>query len=184
MVWYSLTPRSTTSTISSESEENIAREMMCSVVCIIATATSTTLRSGSASHRVEQFLRDFGHDRRVAGDAARVEGGRHDAAVAAPQLPVGGDQAAPEPRLQDAAAELRLPVVLCVVQQHMPHAAWFVDDEGAAPQQPAGNEILVEVLGRVGGKYVVADDLQELPQAHAPFRPARGGKRPGLPWYR
>ena len=51
MVWYSLTPRSTTSTISSESEENIAREMMCSVVCIIATATSTTLRSGSASHR-------------------------------------------------------------------------------------------------------------------------------------
>ena len=66
----------------------------------------------------------------------------------------------------------------------MPARRRFVDDEGAAPQQPAGNEVLVEVLGRVSGKHIVADDLQELPQAHAPFRPARGGKDLGFRWYR
>ena len=124
----------------------------------------------------QQFLGDFGHDRRVAGDRAGIEGGRHDPAMAAPELPIGGDQPAPEPRLKDTAAEFGLFVVLRVVQQHMPHTARFVDDEGTAPEQPARDEVLVEVLRRVGGQYVFADHAEELPQAHAPFRAARGGE--------
>ena len=36
--------------------ENIAREMMCSFVCIIAAPTSTSLESGEASHSVSRLL--------------------------------------------------------------------------------------------------------------------------------
>ena len=45
----------------------------------------------------QQRLGDVGHDRRIARDAARIEGRRHDAPMAAPGLAFAGQEAAAEP---------------------------------------------------------------------------------------
>src|SRR5215472_13187275 len=46
----------------------------------------------------------------------------------------------------------------------MTNAAWFVDDETPPPKETPGNDVLVESLGRIGRKRIVADEAEELPQ--------------------
>ena len=173
-----LTPFSTTSTISSELDQNIAREIMCRVACIIAAATSTSRGAVNASHFAKQSLRDLGHDRCVARDTARIEGRRHDAAMAAPGLALAGQETAAEPGLKQAAADLGLGVVRGIVQQHVPDRARLVDDEGPPPQNAVRDNVGAEAFG-----LCVASAFSRMARMNCrkPMRPSgrRGTARTG-----
>ena len=129
---------------------------------------------------LDELLRDLGHDRRIAGDAARIERRRHDAPMAAPGFAFGGEQAAAEPGLEQAARQLGLDVVGSVVEEHVPDGARLVDDDGAPPQQPAHQDVGVEILRRKRRKRVVAKHAQELTEAQAALRQPRRGKDGGF----
>ena len=129
---------------------------------------------------IDELLRDLGHDRRIAGDAARIERWRHDAPMATPGFAFGGEQAAAEPGLEQAARQLGLDVVGSVVEEHVPDGARLVDDDGAPPQQPAHQDVGVEILRRKRRKRVVAKHAQELTEAQAALRQPRRGKDGGF----
>src|SRR5262249_48192583 len=117
-----------------------------------------------------------GHDRRIAGDAARIESRRHDAAMAAPGLALAGQKAAAKPGLEQTAADLGLGVVRGIVQQYVPDGVRLVDDEGPPPQNAVGDDVRAEAFRLVRCQRVLADGAQELPKTHAAFRPPWLGK--------
>src|SRR6202034_3305004 len=92
----------------------------------------------------QQPLRHLGHDRRIAYDAARIEGGRHDAAMAPPGFAFTGEEPAAEPRLEQAAADFGLDVVRSVVEQDVTDRARLVENEPAAPENALRDNVGAE----------------------------------------
>ena len=107
-----------TCTMWSESVENIVREMILSVTCIIAVATSTLTPARSLPTPPTTPCRTS-HDRRVGRDAAMVEGRRHDAAMLPPGLALRGDEVLCRGPAREHAPNLRLLVVRRIVDQYM-----------------------------------------------------------------
>jgi hypothetical protein len=104
----------------------------------------------------QQRLRHLGHDRRVFGNAARIEGRCHDAAMAPPRLALASQKPAAKRRLENAPSNFRLRVVRRVVQQDVANGFRLVDDEHTAPQNTLRNNVRAEILRRVGGRGIVA----------------------------
>jgi hypothetical protein len=104
----------------------------------------------------QQRLRHLGHDRRVTGNAARIECRRHDAAMAPPCLALAGQKPAAQCRLKNTPSNLRLRVVRRIVQQDVANGFRLVDDEDTAPQNALCNNISAEILWCVSGRGIVA----------------------------
>lgn len=121
----------------------------------------------------QQLLGDCGHDRRVAGDAARIERRRHDAAMTPPGFAFAGQKPAAKTRLQQAAADLGFGVVRRIVEQHVADGVRFVDDEHAAPHDALHDDVGVEIFFAVSGQRVLAHGAQRLPQISPCLRLAR-----------
>jgi hypothetical protein len=96
--------------------------------------------------------------------------------MATPSLSLAGQKTAAKAGLKQPTGKLRLPVICSVIEQHMPNTAWFVDDEPAAPQQTASNDLIIEGLGRIGGKRILTNEPEELTEAQPTFRPNRHSK--------
>lgn len=122
----------------------------------------------------QQRQRFLGHDRRVADDAAGIEGRRHDAPMLAPGLAFAGQEAAAEPRLQQPAADFGFDVIRRIVQEHVTDRARLVDDEHAAPEDALGDDIGVEIVGSVSGQRIFAHQAERLPQAGLTLRLRHG----------
>jgi hypothetical protein len=121
----------------------------------------------------QQLLRHLGHDRRVAGNAVRIERWRRDAAMAPPRLALAGQKPAAECGLKNAPSNLRLRVVRRVVQQDMANGFRLVEDEHTARQN--ANNVGAEILWRVGGPRIVTHGAERLPQVGAALSLGRAG---------
>jgi hypothetical protein len=79
----------------------------------------------------------------------------------------------PRPGLEKPARELGFAIIGGVVEQNMPNGAGLIDNKPPPPQQPAGNNVLVERLGRIGGKRIVANKRKELAERQRSVGPNR-----------
>jgi hypothetical protein len=91
-------------------------------------------------------------------------------------LSLAGQKTAAKARLKQPTGKLGLSIILSIIEQHMPNTARFVDDEPAAPQQTASNDLFIEGLGRIGAKRIFTNKPEELTEAQSTFRPNRHGK--------
>jgi hypothetical protein len=127
--------------------------MMCSVACIIAAATSISAPAG-----------DLGHRRRIADDAAVVEGRCHDAPMPAPGLSFARQEPATEAGLEQPPRDLGLVIVGGVIEQNVPDGAWLVDEKSAFPEQPPRENVGGVGFGAIRCERVVAQHPHELQQ--------------------
>ena len=92
--------------------------------------------------------------------------------MATPSFSLAGQKTAAKARLKQPAGKLGLPVICSIIEQHMPNTAWFIDDKSTTPQQTASNDLIIEGLGRIGAKRILANKPEEL-TAQPALRPNR-----------
>ena len=88
--------------------------------------------------------------------------------MATPSFSLAGQKTAAKARLKQPAGKLGLPVICSIIEQHMPNTAWFIDDESTTPQQTASNDLIIEGLGRIGAKRILANKPEELTELSRP----------------
>ena len=122
-------------------------------------------------------LRRRDHGGHEARDVPRREQRRQAAALQAPFLALGGEEAVAEPRREHPALEIVLPVVRGVVDEDVADGGRIAHHGDAAEHPFAGDDGLLEMLRRPGRDEVFAgrlEEVEEVRRARA-AAPARAG---------